>query len=457
MVTRDPDFDAGFNDPPPEGIDPRSPDYALRHPPVDETGGGGGGGGGGSGSSTTPANDADAEATDDGLTDYTDAEQTRFNGVPGLPEVWQNEETKEYYLVYYPESGPQPPVPLLFTISTEEELKSLFGDKDPVADKTLSEADMEAAGSVIFGEMASIDRYNAANELIEDPWAGFTSRMERAMESMPWLAEDPEVFAIVAGAYLEGRELESWELEQTEYFQSHSKGQRDAMRLQLSDPEGYSDRHDSYASRLFDEIASFGIDPNSNLVSWVADQYNSGDWTLDQALDQIQAYAGFGGAAELDSEFAEFIENEGLGTNEGISNFDAVRDLYKEWLGPSYPPDEDVIRKWASAMHNDTAGGRDALVEHLRGQRRVLFPNYEDENATYAQIAAPWRSYTQNIWGVPIDETDPAFQNIVQMNDPLAAQSAAREVGSDRGYARVVSTMANDIEQTMRTGVRGAV
>jgi len=406
---------------------------------------------------TAPKDDADAETTDDGLTDYTDSEATRFNGIPGQPEVWQNEETKEYYLVYYPESGPQPPVPLLFTISTEEELNSLFGDKPPKADKILSEADMMEAGAVMFGEMASIDRYNANNELIEDPWAGFTSRMERAMESMPWLAEDPEVFAIVAGAYLEGRELESWELDGTEYFQSHSKEQRDAMRLQIGDPTGYQNRHDAYASRIYDEVASYGIDPSDAIVTYVAEQYNSGNWTLDQALGQIQQYAGRGGSYELDSGFADFLAEQGFETGTATSGIDAVKDLFREWLGPSYPPDEGVIRKWATAMANDAEGGRDALVEHLRGQRLVLFPNYEDENATYAQIAAPWRSYTQNIWGTPIDELDPAFQSILQLNDPLEAQKLAREVGSDRGYSKVVSDMFNDIERTMRSGVRGAV
>lgn len=436
----------------PEGIDPRSPDYALRHPPKTTSGDG-------RGTTTTvpPSTDPTPGSTTDGPTDYTDAEQTRFNGIPGKPEVWQDSEDKTWYLVYFPESGPQPPVPILFEISTDEELKSLFGDKTPVADKTLSQQDMMDVGSVFFGEMASIDRYNALGELIEDPWAGFTSRMERAMEQMPWLAEDPEVFAIVAGAYLEGRELEEWELENTEYFQSHSKAQRSSMRLQLSDPEGYKDRAGQYSTSIYDEVASYGIDPNDSVVAWVTQKYNSGDWTWDQAQEQIQTYVGRGGSQELDADFGLFLTQGGMKVGHATSGTATVLDMFDEWLGPAFPPDADAISKWASLMASDLEGGRDALEQHLRTQRKVLFPAYEDENATYRDIAAPWKSYVTNIWGTVIDELDPAFQSIVQMNDPEKAQIKAREVGSERGYARIVESMSADIQRAMRSGVRGAV
>lgn len=432
----------------PEGIDPHSPDYALRHPPK-KTGSGS--------SSTTTADGPTIDPVSDGPTDYTDEEQTRFNGLPGLPEIWKDSETGVWYVVYLPESGPQPPVPLLFSIETDEELKSLFGNKDPVADKTMTSQEFMDTGAVKFGEMASLDRYNAAGELILDPWAGFTSRMERAMLQMPWLAEDAEVFAITAGAYLEGRDLEEWELENTDYFQSHSKAQRDSMRMQLSDPEGYADRRDKFATTIFDEIAKYGIDPGDEIVGWVADKYNSGDWTLDQTLEQIQAYAGRGGSMELDSEFDAFLIKTDIARGGATSNIDTVRDLFDEWVGPAFPPDDDTIRKWATMISNNDAGGRDALVEHLRTQRKVLFPAYEDENATYRDIAAPWKSYATNIWGVPIDETDAAFQAIVQFNDPEKAKIKARQVGSERGYARVVESMSSDIQRSMRTGVRGAV
>ena len=91
----------------------------------------------------------------------------------------------------------------------------------------------------------------------------------------------------------------------------------------------------------------------------------------------------------------------------------------------------------------------------LREQRKALFPNYQNENLTYEQIAAPWRAYTQGIWGVPVDDTDPEFQRIVQMNDAVGAQAHARSIGSDRGYAAIVNDMRRELEAGMRQGVRG--
>ena len=429
-----------------------------RVPTTETSSGSSGSSGGGSGTSPTTSTSSDPTGkTESGLSDFTDDEQTRFNGLPGEPQIWKDADTGVYYVVYFPESGPQPPVPLLFEIATEEELKSLFGDKKPVADKELSEEDMLKAGAVYFGEMASIDRYNAQGELIRDPWAGFTSRMERAMEQMPWLAEDPQVFAIVAGAYLEGRELEDWELEGTNYYDTHSKAERDAMRLQLSDPEGYKDRGANYVTSVYDEVSKYGIDPHDDVVAWIAEKYNSGMWTWSQAQEQIQAYAGRGGSVELDADFNAFLKEGEHEVGGATSDIGTVKDMFEEWLGPAFPPDDAAISKWASLMASNPAGGRDALTEHLRSQRLVLFPAYENENATYADISAPWKSYTANIWGVPIDEKDPVFQSIIQLNDPVEAQKQARTAGSERGYARVVKTMQSDLERSMRSGVRGAV
>jgi hypothetical protein len=391
------------------------------------------------------------------LADFTDDDSSRFNGIPGFPEVWKDSASGKSYLVFYPESGPQPPVPLLFIIDTEEELESLFGDKDVVYDRELNPWQIQASGAVLFGEMASIDRYNSSGQLIQDPWAGFTSRMERSMSQMPWLAEDAEVFAIVAGAYLEGRPIEDWELEDTDYFQSHSGAEREAMRLQLSDPVGYQDRNDKYATSIYDELASYGLDPQDEVVQWLANEYNSGMWTWEKTQAQIQAYLGRGGAEELDTGFSDWLSSEELKPGEATSHVQDVRDLYKEWLGPAYPPDDASITRWASMFDNDQSGGRAALEDFLRQQRLVLFPAYENENATYRDISAPWRSFTEREWGVPVDETDVEFQKIVQMNDPVEAQKKARTVGSDRGYEAVVASMVSDIEQGMRSGVRGAV
>lgn len=400
-----------------------------------------------------PTSVATTTSAPDGPGDYTDDEATRFNGLPGEPEIWKDAETGEHFVVYYPE-GFEPKIPLLFVISTDDELKSLFGDKPVTVDKTLTPDQMMKAGAIEFGEMASIDRYNANGELIRDPWAGFTSRMDRARERFPWFDEDPEVFAIVAGAYLEGREVEEWEIEGTDYFQSVSGAEREAMRMQLSDPVGYEDRYKNIAIDVSDYYGIHGVDPNQDVVDWLSREVNAGRMTAAMAKEQIAVLVGRG-TGELDDRFSEWLTDNDVQQGGATSYLQEVRDLYTEWLGPMYPPDDAALTRWAKRLTDNYAGGKDMLENMLRQHRVALYPQYENPNLTYNDIAAPWKSFTERIWGVPVEDTDTAIQRIIGLNDAMEAQKVARKVGSDRGYTRIVEEMAATLEGSMRSGVRG--
>ena len=161
--------------------------------------------------------------SDGGAGDYTDDEATRFKGLPGQPEIW--EVNGKAYIVYEV-PGTDPPVPIAYEVPAGD-LEAFFGEGvEVVYDRQLTTAEAESAGWLVQG---STDDISATEG---DPWISFVHNMEVAMETQPWL-EDPEVFAVYAAAYLEGRPVEDWELAATDYWQTLTPAERKA-----TDPDG---------------------------------------------------------------------------------------------------------------------------------------------------------------------------------------------------------------------------
>lgn len=84
----------------------------------------------------------------------------------------------------------------------------------------------------------------------------------------------------------------------------------------------------------------------------------------------------------------------------------------------------------------------------------ALFPNYTNENLTYQDIAGPWRSYVQGIWGAPVDETESWFQRVVGLNDVNQAGVIARQEGVRQEVQGVVDDVFGGLLQA--TGGRVA-
>jgi len=421
-----------------EGIDPRSVDYPLRHPPEGD-GHGHGDGGGGSG-------DTDLE---DG--DYTQDELTRFIGLPGKPEIWKNTDTGGMYAVYYV-PGVEPPIPLLMTIPTEKVLKTYFGNQDVEFDREYTSAEIDSYGAISFGDVGDIEDNEG------DPWAGFVQKMDRAREVMPWL-EDPEVFSIIGGAYLEGRPVEDWELAGTEWYQIHNEAERTWMTQLAQDPASAAQFLNGTRITVSDFFLNAGAElPDAAVIDYIALQYASGKWSEGQTKEQISVFTGGGEGSTLNEDFDAFLNEGGYASTVNATvGIDQVRDMFHTWLGPLYTPDDSVISEWAGRFRDDPEGAQGRLTEHLRSQRLALFPSYADANLTYQDIAAPWKAMAQNAWGVPADDMDSELHAIINMNNATEAQKELRRIGATRGYDRTIAEMAQGIDQGMSRGVRGAV
>lgn len=370
-------------------------------------------------------------STPSGGTDYTDAPETRFNGLPGEPELWEDSGTGERFAVYEI-PGTEPPVPLLFAVERDADWRSFFGDKTPQADRVLATEEILSTGAIKFGTSDNIPEKDG------DPWAGFMDRMNRAMEVQPWLA-DPEVFALFSGAWLEGRPLETWELQTTDYWQGLNDAQRSWMSLAAGDPAEAQRFTDDIQIDVFNSFRDLGVEPPVEVVEYMTTKAAHGDWSAPYLQEQIYNVSGVPseGATGLDTGLSTFLKSEGLsvaGATLGISD---VESMFRTWLGPAFAPTQDQVATWSDRFRRNGQVARDELTQMLQGQRMALFPEYSDENRTYEDIAGPWRNYVNQVWGQLPDETDPMFTQILRLNDATEAGKLLRSEGMKRNIGAV--------------------
>ncbi|MEN8233782.1 MAG: hypothetical protein ABFR89_02525 [Actinomycetota bacterium] len=379
--------------------------------------------------------------------DYNDEDpESRFLGIAGHPEVWKDASGK-MYIVHFAE-GTDPPVPLLYE-TTMEALEGFFGEGvDVKFDRELSAEELTSTGAVRFGTTDNLDDSEG------DPWLGFLDRMERYAEVSAW-GDDDEILALIGGAYLEGRELEPWELKTTDWWQEHNEQERAWLELSVGDPASAERKLEDdklYVAGLFEKIGAEGND--QALIDWIARRYSTGSWSEAYLIKQIEAVTS--GWSDVDEDLDTFMSEGGYEGATSEQNYARVKDLWSSWLGPAYSPTDAQVAEWAAKIRN-TADGEDSLIEMLKGQRMALFPEYEDETLKWDDIAGPWKNMAASVWGVPVDETDPRFQEIVRMNNANEAQKKMREIGLSEGYERTRQAMSDGMGRAMTRNVRGAV
>lgn len=377
------------------------------------------------------------------LTDYTSGdEDTRFNGLPGQPEIWLNKDTGVAYVVYEI-PGTDPPIPIMFAVPSQQDLESFFGDDDVAYDRQMTQDQIDSTGGLPFGTSDNIDP-----DLPGNPWAGFLDRIDRAIEVQPWL-EDPEVFALYAGAWLEGRDVEEWELQTTDWWQGLNSDQRSWISLQAGDPsEAERILEDNYLA-VFSQFQALGVaEPNAAMVEYMANEWTYGNWSQAYLQEQIFNVTGLdSGANPLDTGLSDFLDENEIDRESGVLMENRVRDMFNRWLGPSFQPSTDQLAQWSDRYRRSPEAAQDELTNYLRQQRLALYPTYTDPSLTYEDIAAPWRSFAQNLWGQRIDETSGTFQKVLAANDATEAGRILRRDGLSQG----VEGVTEDALATLRT------
>ena len=290
-------------------------------------------------------------------------------------------------------------------------------------DREIDTATIDSYGSVRWGTTDDIPATGG------DPWTGFVQRFDRAKETQPWL-EDAEVFSVFTAAWLEGREPEKWELESTDWWQEHNEAQQEWLWLAARNPAEAEQYKDENYIKTYNAFVDLGMEEVSDeMVRYMADRFSVGDWNSTQLTEQIDALFNPDSAVAIDEGLQSFITTNKIDLGTPALGTTDVRAMWSKWLGPAYQPTDAQVVEWSAKLRKGGDGAEDQLTEYLRGQRMSLFPEYENSDLTYDDIASPWRSYVTNTWGQQADETSPMFAEILKANDAATAGQILRREG----------------------------
>jgi hypothetical protein len=127
--------------------------------------------------------------------------------------------------------------------------------------------------------------------------------------------------------------------------------------------------------------------------------------------------------------------------------------LVREWLGPQLMDGwkESEIAQWAQRIVENPQA-RNELVAKLRATRAARYQGYDPE-LTYEDIARIGRAQVLDTWGQQMDETDPLFQQILQMNDAAQASQLLWSEGLNRGVRKVTYDAMSGLDRGLGGGV----
>lgn len=414
---------------------------------------------------------------------------------PGGAELWKIDNI--LYLMY---RAPRTDIPMLWRIPGPSSLRDLgIAGKKP--SRTMKRSDVKRG--LFFGLTDEL------RNMSDHPFNEFLSDYSRNVKSQPWL-KNPEVLTLHLMAILEGRALTDAELKSTSYFRSRTEQQRSWMELRAADPQTADQRirDNRHATRALFSEAGWSDAPWS-IVNWLADQHTRGDLTeaqlaarvrseIDPYAPQASPFAGHymqpgwsvvtskgknyirtpKGDWELTGpgQRARYVNPGGKQINVGsvrrtgaaadlfrtmdrettrLGGEQEVKDLVAKWLGPLFSGgySDRFYSDWAGKIRQNP-NLEDELTEYLKKQRLVMFPEYENENLTYEDIAAPWRALVQQTWGEQVDESDPFFSQLIRLNDVHTATKVLRTEGMKRRNGTVGTQVLDAVAQSMGPQVR---
>ncbi len=355
----------------------------------------------------------------------------QFNQVPPMDEVWKVGNT--FYLVRFIENT-FPPVPLIWKVSPGD--VAALGIGRPT--RTLSAEAFAKTGALAQGD--SRELLNTT----EDPWQQILSNYEKEVRVKPWLA-DPEMLVVwLVGA------LEDWTpgqvetaVQNTEWWRTHTDTERQWLSLNASDPATADRLIRDNQTQVADLFTQAGIsNASQDLINAVSDNWTTGKWSQTYAVDQIRLLAD----PLLDGILDPILRSFGEGLDTTRVGEDDVRNMIQMWVGPAIAGawSDQNVEIWASKFREDP-DARIELVDLLKRQRLALFPEYENPNLSYEDIAAPWRGVWSQVWGQTPDEMDPLFTQIVRLNDLGSATQLLRKKGLEANNSTVSQNFLSDL------------
>lgn len=358
---------------------------------------------------------------------------SNLTGVPGEHEVWRNSDTGQLLLVIY---VPNTDIPLIWDIP-ESIADQYFpeGAASLVGNNVYTTSQILDAGAIDGGLVSDIPTGGSQFEQ-EHPWDIFIADYEQARKVNPALA-DPEIMGVYYMAYLEERQVFDYEIFATDYYQNSTAEQRQWIEFATKQPKDAANAMADARLYVADALRQLGVEGVSEAaIDYMASQSMVGNWTNAYLGEQFRLLE-VGQFDGLDDSLASLVSGAEPGVGLETNRQQVVAELNK-WLGPQAAQhySEKQIDDWAKKMI-DNPSHLDVLVDQLKDQRLVLFPELQDREVSYDSMAAPWRNVWMSVLGEKADEMSSLFPNLVRANDMSTAEAMLRQHGLDTGNQKV--------------------
>ena len=355
--------------------------------------------------------------------------------LPGNPALWSV--GGESWIVYDTVGSDGESIRVAWKAPSQDDVQSFFGPDQPIiVNKT-----MDALPDDVLDFGSTDDLAN----LTDDPITTWRNTLDTESKTQPWLL-DADYQELSLMAVLEGRPLSESEIQQTNFWKDNTDAQRKWMKLYNSDPSTAQQSLVDGQASARQLLADAGIEgATDEVIAFMADKLTMGDWSQTYFTSQVQGLSDPAAGITLDADLTSVIGDTPLGTTQ--SGELEVRNLVKSWLGPTFGEwDEGLIQEWAGKFRNDP-DAQTMLIEQLKDQKMAMFQGY-DRESNYDTIAAPWRNFVSQSWGEAIDEKDPLFTQIINMNNAGEAGALLTREGLERGNDTVVNSVQAALNQS---------
>jgi len=391
---------------------------------------------------------------------------TNFDGRMGS-QIWQDSTGQKYLAFGIPGTNM-----FIRYKASDDELASFFTTGMPDV-RTINEDAEDWNNSLWLGSFIEIGTDIIKGE--SNPLDRLVDNFAKIKKVQPWM-EDDELYSLYLEGIVEERDIADYEWQGTEWWQTHTKEQRDWLLTSQgkgigalpADAQALLDNNKIKAKQLLNQYGVTNAEEVVNadgdtLVDFFATQLTTGAWTELNWINQAKGLGDPLAGIERDNQLVGWLENmdETMTISETQAGYSTAQALAQKWLGPNFANfEESNLAEYAGIIRNAESQeiGIAAVEEKLKNIRKALFStDMYEENLTYEDIASPWRNYSFQFLGQRMDETSSDWINVLKANDQEKINSILLEYGLNNDVETVFDKVTDGIVSgiTPQAVVRG--
>ena len=430
-----------------------------------------------------------------------------LRGIPDGGKIWK---VGDQYFAVYTVPKSDPPVQLAYRFRNKEEANRISTGGGIDVARSMSPEQFRKSGVLPSGPVDFI-----ANQS-EHPFDRFRHDFAREVKFKPWLA-DPDFQALIARSILEGRSPSLSEIQDTDWYRNHSDVEREKLELYYGDRKTWKQQRNQAEARIKEAMNAAGYTGGKERVAaYLARELMFGrirdDDQLAREIEQLsnplvegaKRSAGFdrperGKAVKINGEIFWRVRQNGKivdyrmgaleqakyghgatkafhvqgGNEQGrqgfggllregggpdlvgtVDGYEATRRRIIDGIGPVLAAgwSQRKIAEWAQRIAENPAAV-DELDGKLKGIRKSHYKGYDPE-LSYRDIADVGQAQVWETWGRRMNEKNPLFQQVLQLNDQAKAKELLWQEGLDRGVDSVMDRALSAFARTQNGGVQ---